>query len=67
MRILTRSCDLAGGIRIRWLPMYSHLHSPINFWKQRDNRVQDVFLSYSAFAETGYEPAPPDFGRALYL
>ena len=28
MRILSRPRGLPGGIRIRWLPMYSHRHSP---------------------------------------
>src|SRR5207244_2141489 len=32
-----------------------------NCWKQRDNRLQDSFLSYSVCTEPGYEPGPPGF------
>ena len=46
--------------------MYSHLHSPLNYWKQRDNQVQDSFLSYSARAEPGFDPGLPAINRALY-
>jgi hypothetical protein len=37
----------------------------IKFKKQRDNQVQDSFLSYSVCTEPGYEPGPPGWaGRS---
>jgi hypothetical protein len=42
MRILNEPFGSPGGVRIRWFPMYSHLHSPKKFKKQRDKCWQDV-------------------------
>jgi len=39
----------------------------IKIKKQRDNWVQDSFLSYSVCTEPGYEPGASRLGRALYL